>query len=138
MDNKRIKHKKDYGSEIIIDTINCFPDVKISFKRKFNDKLKLNYYCFEKDGYYYANVWYDFGMEVEIPLDKEHNELIKCGFMGLTNDSLISDKIKYSIMNDIYISFMQSDNHPMYKYLHWAIKGFLSKRIKITSKMKGK
>ena len=75
-------------------------------------------------------VTYDFGMEVIVSLDVEHNWLVN-GYGGLTKESPLEDILMKSIFFDLFHSFCHPTEDPNYSHYHWALKGWLDERVTV-------
>lgn len=71
---------------------------------------------------------FDFGLEVEIALDPEHNFLTKGAYEGLTNESDVIDVLMYSLFFDLFHAFCHTSLDPNYTHYHWALYGWLKDR----------
>lgn len=105
----------------------------------FNPPLVVNYSIMEQvfdEGLHteytklmgYAT--YDFGMEVHMALEAEHNVLIN-GYEGLSSNSDPIDILMKSIWFDLFHSFFQPTEDANYSHYHWALQGWLQERASI-------
>ena len=109
----------------------------------FKPKLVIDYAIWEKKDSktgkenYPENVpvmgyaTYDFGMEMNTPLDLEHNFLVN-GYEGLSKDSELEDILMYSIIYDLFHTFCHAPIDPNYSHYNWALRGWLKHRAKVT------
>jgi len=109
----------------------------------FNPPLVIDYTIYEKidketgkENYteerpIMAFATFDFGMEIRVALDSNHNCLIN-GYGGLTEESSLDDKLMYSIFFDLFHAFFHTPQDPNYSYYHWALYGNLKDRVNLT------
>jgi len=71
---------------------------------------------------------FDFGMEVIVPLDVEHNWLVN-GYGGLTKESSLEEILMQSIFFDLFHSFFHPIEDPNYSHYNFALKGWLKDRV---------
>ena len=73
---------------------------------------------------------YDFGMEMNTPLDVEHNWLAR-GYGGLTPESSLEDILMYSLIYDLFHAFCHCEQDPNYSHYNWALRGWLKERATV-------
>lgn len=74
---------------------------------------------------------FDFGMEVHIALEQEHNMLVMGGYEGLSAESDPIDILMKSLWFDLFHAFFHPSQDPNYSHYHWALQGWLLSRIKM-------
>ncbi len=110
----------------------------------FNPPLRINFNICEKidtetgkenfsqDVKLMAFTTFDFGMDVEYPLDVEHNWLAN-GYEGLTTESHPIDVLMKTIFFDLFHSFFHPIQDPNYSHYNWALQGWLQERATVES-----
>lgn len=105
----------------------------------FNPPLVIHYSIFDKidketgkenypdDIPLMGYVTFDFGMEVQFPLDVEHNHLAN-GYEGLTPDADPIDILMKTVWWDLFHAFFHIKEDPNYSHFHWALIGHLDAR----------
>jgi hypothetical protein len=73
---------------------------------------------------------YDFGMEMNTPLDLEHNWLVG-GYEGLSKDSELEHILMYSLIYDLFHAFCHDTSDPNYSHYNWALRGWLNHRASV-------
>ena len=86
--------------------------------------------CYPEDVPFMGYATYDFGMEMNTPLDADHNWLAK-GYGGLYPKSSKEDILMYSLIYDLFHAFCHCESDPNFSHYHWALKGWLKERATV-------
>ena len=89
--------------------------------------------CYPEDVPAMGFATFDFGMEMNTPLDLEHNILAN-GYEELSKESSLEDILMYSIIFDLFHSFCHDREDPNYSHYNWALCGWLKNRAKVIEK----
>jgi hypothetical protein len=93
---------------------------------RFKKPLVINCYCINStdNGHLTAFYSFDFGMDSQTPLEKEHN------FILMHSDNLSNEeKIAFDVIFDLFHAFFHTSEDPNYSYKHWALYGNLKDRV---------
>jgi len=117
--------KENNGNEIYF---NPPLTIEYSIYKKIDEETgKENY---PEDIPVMAYATFDFGLEVHIPLDIDHNWLIN-GYNGLTKESSFDDILMNTIIFDLFHAFCHIPEDPNYSHYNWALKGWLKERATV-------
>ena len=89
--------------------------------------------CYPEDVPMMGFITFDFGMEMNTPIDSEHN-FLSGGYEGLTKESTPEDVLMYSTIFDLFHSFCHDKEDPNYSHYNWALYGNLKNRAKVIEK----
>lgn len=93
---------------------------------KFKNPLVISCYSINStdNGHRTAFFNFDWGMDGQTPLEKEHN------FILMHSDNLSDEeKIAFDVIFDLFHAFFHPSEDPNYSYYHWALYGMLKDRV---------
>lgn len=130
--NKPVVKREDYVSSLDGQTHYyseiTLPEIIYEGYRTIKFKKPLVIKCHSinstDNGHKTAFYRFDFGMEGQTPLDKEHN------FILMHSDNLSNEeKIAFDVEFDLFHAFFHTAEDPNYTYYHWALYGNLKDRV---------
>lgn len=86
--------------------------------------------CYPDDVPMMGYCTFDFGMQMNTPLNAENNILIN-GYEGLSEESSPQDILMKTLIYDLMHAFYHTPEDPNFTYFHWALNGWLKDRTSV-------